>query len=93
MALWEKLDNVSQNIANEPWSLYWNEMKSGSHEFEDFLHNPLPTLIKVLDGVDDTWTVETKIRNHEKGLLINAVCTVAMADPQKKIVYLTLFKH
>ena len=93
MATWDKLDDVNKNIANEPWSMYWNEMKSGTQEFEDFLHEPLKVLCGALDGVDESFTVQSNILNHEVGLVNSIVCQVAIVDYQKKIVYLTLYKH
>lgn len=90
---WEKLDDVSKNIGNEPWSLYWHEFKSGTKEFEDFLHNPIELLTTAADGVDSTFAVQTTVLNHENGLRGSAVCTVAIVDPDKKRVYLTLYKH
>jgi hypothetical protein len=80
---WEKLDNVSKNIAEEPWSLYWNEFKSGTKEFENFLHDPLKTLVTAVDGVDRKFTVNTTVVNHEKGLNLSAVCSLCIVDPEK----------
>jgi len=36
MTAWEELDDVSKSIADEPWSPYWRELKSGTAEFERF---------------------------------------------------------
>jgi len=46
MADWVKVDNYVAEIREEPWSLYWKEWKSGSEEFEKFLHDPLPVLVE-----------------------------------------------
>ena len=90
---WEKLDDVSSNIAQEPWSLYWNEMKSGSREFEDFLHDPLSRMVGVFSDVDKSWSVQTNIIGHEIGLSEDLVCKLALVDPRRKTVFLTLYKH
>lgn len=90
---WEKLDDVSKSIANEPWSLYWNEMKTGTPEFEAFLLDPLSHLVGNLAGVTKEWTVQTNILNHEISLRHDPACELALVDPQKNIVYLTIYKH
>jgi hypothetical protein len=90
---WEKLDDVSQNIKDEPWSLYWNEMKTGTPEFEQFIHDPLSSLTGALAGVTQTWTVQTNILNHEAGLMVSHACQLALVDPGKNTVYLTIYKH
>jgi hypothetical protein len=90
---WEKLDNVSDNIKREPWSLYWREMKTGTREFEQFIHDPLRNLIGVFSGVTKTWKVHTNILNHEHGLAASHACLLALVDPEKKIIYLTIYKH
>jgi hypothetical protein len=93
MAVWEKLDDVSKNIADEPWSLYWSEYKSGTEEFEDFLHDPLSVLVKACSGVDRTWNVQTSIIGHEIGFRKDAVCSTVLVDPIRKIAYVTFYKH
>ena len=93
MAKWEILDDTSKSIADEPWSLYWREMKSDSKEFEDFLHDPLSALIGKLSGVNITWNVQTNMIGDEIGLSSNTVCTLALVDPHRKTVFLTLYKH
>jgi hypothetical protein len=90
---WEKLDDVSENIKNEPWSLYWSEMKTDTPEFEQFLHDPLSELVGSLSGVTRAWTVQTNILNHEFGLLGSSACKLALVDPDKNVVYLTIYKH
>lgn len=65
---WQRIDDVSKDIADEPWSMYWNEMKSGTEEFEEFLHKPMRVLQNTLDGVDNSFTIQTNILNHEIGL-------------------------
>jgi hypothetical protein len=93
MTAWEKLDDVSKSIADEPWSLYWRELKSGTAEFEEFLHDPLSHLVKSFEGVDRKWTVQTNRIGHETGLMRSAVCSLALADHDRKTVFLTLYKH
>ncbi len=93
MAVWEKLDDVSTNINNEPWSLYWSEIKTGTQEFEDFIHNPLGELTTVIGGINADWKVQTQMLGHEIGLLVDAVCRLVLVDPRSKTLYLTLYKH
>jgi hypothetical protein len=93
MTTWEKLDDVSPKIAKEPWSLYLGEMKSGTQEFEDFLHDPLSDMAGVLNEVDKSWNIQTNMIGHEIGLFSDAVIKLALVDPRRKMVFLTLYKH
>ena len=93
MSKWEKLDDVSKNIAHEPWNLYWKEHKSGTKEFEAFLHNPKAVLVAELAEVKDTFNIQTNILNHERGLEASLVCTLVLVDPDKQLAYVTLYKH
>jgi len=90
---WEKIDDVSKNIAAEPWSLYWKEHKSGTVEFTSLLQNPISQLKGALDAVDDDWRVQSHFIGHEIGMEINAHCTLALVDPLSKTVFLTFYKH
>ena len=92
MAKWSKLDTKNKDIEKEPWDLYWTEWKSNTKEFEDFLHSPKNEAISSF-GADDSYAIQTTILNHEAGLLGSAVCGTALVDPNKKIVYFTLYKH
>ena len=93
MPTWDKLDEQNKNIKMESWSLYWSEFKSGTSEFEEFLHNPLKVLSQSIDEIDSSWTVYTNILNHEVGLQKDEVCSLCMTDQKKKIAYMTFFKH
>ncbi|WON73901.1 hypothetical protein [Nitrosospira sp. Is2] len=93
MTTWEKLDDVSLKIAKEPWSLYLGEMKSGTQECEDFLHDPLSDMAGVLSEVDKSWNIQTNIIGHEIGLSVDLVFKLALVDPRRKMVFLTLYKH
>ena len=93
MANWVLIDDHVQEIANEPWSLSWREWKSGTKEFEDFLHNPLPVIKQDFPQVEADWRVVTEIVNHERSLLGSAVCNGCMIMPENKTVKLTLYKH
>ncbi len=93
MAKWSKLDTRDKDIEKEPWDLYWSEAKSTSSEFQEFMLNPKKEAKRDLEGVDDSYTVQTTILNHEIGLAQDLVCKVALVDPGKKIVYFTLYKH
>lgn len=90
---WIKIDEQSPQIKAEPWSLYWREMKSESPEFRDFLLNPLPFLKAEVPEIDESYQISTNILNHEKGLVISAVCTMVTIIPDKKQVILTFYKH
>lgn len=91
--MWEKLDSVSKSIAEEPWSLYWNEMKSEEPEFKEFISNPIPVLVEQTDEVEADYRIQTTIINHEVGLMGSMVCQAALVDPDSRTVYLTLYKH
>jgi hypothetical protein len=93
MVKWEKLDDVSVSIAKEPFSLYWSELKSGSREFEKFLHDPLGEIVDVASGVDKSWCVQTNIIGHEIGFGPDVVSRLALVDPHRKTVFLVLYKH
>jgi hypothetical protein len=90
---WEKLDDVSKSIAAEPWSLYWTEWKSGTKEFEEFLHDPVSHFAKSFKGVKKSWNVQTHIIGHEAGMMRSAVCSLALVDHDRKTVFMTLYKH
>jgi hypothetical protein len=90
---WVSIDEVSTEIREEPWSLYWREWKSGTAEFERFLHEPLSVLSEELDGVASDWSVTTQIINHDHGLGMTAVCSLAMVVPENKTALLTIYKH
>ena len=93
MPAWVRLGTQHKSVNDEPWNLYWSEMKSGTPEFEEFLHDPLTTLCRDLAECDESWTVQTIVLNHEATLSNNIVCQVAFVDPPKKLVYLTVYKH
>ena len=93
MANWDKLDDDNKHIREEPWSLYWCEMKTGTEEFEEYIHDPLTVLSRDLGEVDKSWTIQTNVLNHENGLAGSIVCNIAIADKAKNIVYSTLYKH
>ena len=65
-----KVDDVSKEIAAEPWSLYWKEFKSGTPEFEEFLHEPAKHVAQNISGGSD-WNVSTYVVNHEIGFTKN----------------------
>ncbi len=89
----EKIDEVAPYIREEPLSLYWAEFKSGSKEFEDFLHNPLEFYASNIEEVDHTWNVQTDIVGHEHGMLNSAVCKLSFVFNKYKLVKATLYKH
>lgn len=91
--LWKKLDDVSDDIRDEPWSMYWREWKSNSDEFRDFLEYPVGVLAEEIDEVAPDWTVTTTIANHNVGLRRNPICIVAITVPEERRVYLWLYKH
>jgi hypothetical protein len=88
-----KLDDVSPDIAEESWSLYWAETKSTSAYFERFLREPLAVLKDEIPGVDDTWHVSTNVVNAHVPLTQNTVCRVSMVMPDEKLVLNLLYKH
>ena len=88
-----KIDDFVKEIADEPWSLYWSEMKSESDEFIEFMKNPLPVLQRSFPQVDSTWHIDTEIVNHQKGLLLTAVCQAAFIFDEIKLVKIIMYKH
>jgi hypothetical protein len=90
---WVSIDAVSDEIRDEPWSLYWREWKSGTEDFERFLHEPLAVLGESFDAVADDWIVTTQVVNHQHGLNYTAVCTLAIVMPTNRSVLVTLYKH
>ncbi|MFE9883274.1 hypothetical protein [Streptomyces sp. NPDC005784] len=91
--LWTKIDDVSQEIRDEPWSMYWREWKTGSDPFEEFLHDPVGVLAEEIAEVGPDWTVTTTVANHQVGLRASPICIVAMVVPNERRAYLWLYKH
>lgn len=90
---WVKLDDVSEQIREENWSLYWAEAKSESDRFEQLLRDPLSILVEDLDEVEDDWHVISQFINHHLPHRQNLVCRVAMVMPEIKTALLTYYKH
>lgn len=90
---WVKLDDVSEQIRDENWSLYWAEAKSESDRFEGLLRDPLSILVEELDEVEDDWHVISQFVNHQFPHIRNEVCRVAMVMPEIKTALLTYYKH
>jgi hypothetical protein len=81
-ATWVRIDDFVQEIRDEPWSMYWTEWKSGTNEFQNFLLDPLNTMIADrIEAVSNSWSVNW------------AVCTILIVMPQEKQVKVLLFKH
>jgi hypothetical protein len=93
MPKWEKLDEISAGLTKAPYSLYWSEAKSESEEFRRFLGDPLGEMVGVVSGVDTSWSVQTTIIGHERGISIDAVSRLVLVDPRCKTLFLTLYKH
>lgn len=93
MPEWVKIDNVSREIEEEPWSLYWTEMKSESDEFEAFLRNPRESLMSGIREVRDDFAITTEHLNHEVGFRTSAVCQVVMVMPEERRVKVMTYKH
>jgi hypothetical protein len=92
-ALWTKIDDVSKDIRDEPWSMYWREWKTGSEPFEKFLHDPVRMLADELTEVEQDWSVTTTVANHQVGLSRSPICIVATVVPEERRAYLWLYKH
>ncbi len=93
MSNWEKLDDVSKSIADEPWSMYWREFNTEADEFKKFMNDPLGVLSSEIGGVGKDWTIHTTIIGHQIGLTRGAVCNPMIVDPTSKSIYMTLYKH
>lgn len=90
---WVKIDDVSPEINDEPWSLYWAEFKSGTDEYETFLHDPLTHFKDVFEGVDDDWQVTTILANHQRPLTVSAHCWPTFVFPETKSILSVAYKH
>jgi hypothetical protein len=90
---WVKLDDVSEEIRNESWSLYWAEAKSESDRFEQLLRDPLPILVEEIDEVEGDWHVMSQFVSHHFPHKKSLVCRVAMVMPELKTVLLIYYKH
>jgi len=90
---WVKLDDVSEQIREENWSLYWAEAKSESDRFERLLRDPLSILAEELDEVEDDWHVISQFINHQFPHHQSPVCRIAMVMPEIRTVLLTYYKH
>jgi hypothetical protein len=93
MSNWEPLDTPNKAIASEPWDFHWKEWKSGTGEFEEFLHDPKSVLLKDFPSIAEDFVIQTTILNHDRGIVNSLVCSMCLIDPERKAVYLTLFKH
>ncbi len=90
---WVKLDDVSDQVRGENWSLYWGEAKSDSDYFARLLREPLAVLQEEIDGVGPDWRVITQMVNHHVPYVSDAVCRVALVMPEEKTVLLIFYKH
>jgi hypothetical protein len=88
-----KIDDLSPDIAEEGWSLYWAETKSTSEYFREFLLDPLTVLTNEIPEVDRSWHLITNVINHHVPLKQNLVCRVSMVMPEDKTVLNILYKH
>jgi hypothetical protein len=93
MSNWEKLDDVSKSIADEPWSLYWREFDATSDAFQKFIADPLSVMSAEIAEIGPDWRVQTHVIGHEVGLTRGIVCTIPMVDLKSKTVFVTLYKH
>ncbi|UFR00765.1 hypothetical protein KBP30_06060 [Streptomyces sp. Go40/10] len=92
-ARWTMIDEVSDEIRSEPWSMYWREWKSDSEEFARFLREPIAVLAKEISEVEQDWTVTSTIANHHVGIGRSPICIVATSVPSERRVYLWMYKH
>jgi hypothetical protein len=90
---WVKLDDVSEQIRDESWSLYWAETKSESDRFESLMRDPLSILSEEIEEIEDDWRVISQFINHHIPFRQSLVCRVAMVMPEVKTVLLTYYKH
>jgi hypothetical protein len=91
--VWVKIDDVCEPIREENWSLYWQENKSESEEFERLLREPLEVLKEEVDEIEDDWHVITQIVNHHIPIKKSPICLVGMVMPEDKIALLIFYKH
>ena len=87
-----KIDDYVEEVAEEPWSLYWSEHKTDSDDFDRFWRNPKEYLQQQI-GVPDDYQVETQVVNHQVGLMVDPVCRITLVMPREKRVLTLLYKH
>ena len=87
-----KVDDHVREIAEEPWSLYWTEHKTGTQELDEFIKNPRPFLEEQL-GIPSNYRIETSLVNHQEGFLANVWCNICLVFPREELVYLIGYKH
>ncbi|HEU5252619.1 MAG TPA: hypothetical protein VFU16_04735 [Solirubrobacterales bacterium] len=90
---WIKLDDVSEQIREENWSLYWAETKTESDRFELLVRDPLRILVEELDEVEEDWHVISQFINHHFPHKQNWICRVVIVMPEIKTALLTYYKH
>src|SRR6516165_3399262 len=88
MPKWEKLDEISAGLTKAPYSLYWSEAKSESEEFRRFLGDPLGEMVSVVSGAATSWSVQTTIIGHERGMSVALVRRLVLVDPRCKTPFL-----
>lgn len=93
MSEWILVDNKVQEIADEPWSLYWREFKSDTDEFRAFLLDPKPILMREIRGISSDYKVTSEVLNHEISLRYQAVCTICIVMPDEQRVKVLFYKH
>ncbi|MBT2439759.1 hypothetical protein J7E93_06410 [Streptomyces sp. ISL-36] len=86
-----RIDDHVQQIQDEPWSMYWGEMRAG--EALKFIQDPVPALKE--RGVDaDDYSVQVNILNSEASAIpTQPICIVAMVFPNEKAAFITSYRH
>jgi hypothetical protein len=96
MTKWICIDDSVKEIKDEPWSLYWSELKPTSPEFAELIKEPLKALSQELSLVKKDWQVSSEIINHHVGgdePLPPTHCALALVFPREKLVKLLMYRH
>ena len=81
---WVKLDDVSDQVRGENWSLYWGEAKSDSDYFARLLREPLAVLQEEIDGVGPDWRVITQMVNHHVPYFVGRGMSSGVGDARRE---------
>ncbi len=86
------LGEVVRGLEGVPFGLWFYQVKSSSPDSEDFIHDPLATMVDVVPGV--TWgsTVTTLVINHDKTLYYTQLHTMAFVSPDGNVTLVQVKK-
>jgi hypothetical protein len=87
---WVKIDDHVQEIAEETWSMYWNELAPS--EALEFLANPKDALVR--EGlIEEDYRIQTVVVNSEVEAAIPPTCCGILVFPEEKLALITAYRH